>query len=529
MNRIFNKRTFFILAAIAFFSVVLPRSAAAGFFSSCWDALCDAAEAVVDAVVDVAKSVLKSIANLFFEMDIMNDEELKKNCKDFSTYREAYQDTANCDVCKIFMTIYDGASAVSSQINSTLGGPLKTLVVTFGLVWIGFETVAFYSGVGAPPDPLEYLTKVGGIFLRVVFGAMFLVNGAKMTYTYFVNPIAGSAMGLANSAMSLTQSGGGGGPGGTISAGDMRGGVKQMISTMASSMAEGQAVAKGLQCGSRYWRKLTAKVKLIDVDIEFPIPNPFMYLFGLWIQFAFWVISVLFCFAMMDTIFRYCLIVAMTPVFIASWVFPPTKGFFNSGKDLFLNTLCSFFVAGIVASLIVVIVEKAWDVGKGNATDSFMESMRAKDYVLAWDVAMENSGLPKLFLISAFLIWGWVLAPKFDQMAGKLMGSSFPESTAIKALKSVIDLVFEIIFAIITIITWGAGSVLYVIKVFQGFVKAAQTVKRLAALAKKLEQASKMMKKVEKMVKTAQKIAKGAKGMAGAAKGVAGAATSMIG
>ena len=158
-----------------------------------------------------------------------------------------------------------------------------------------------------------------------------------------------------------------------------------------------------------------------------------------------------------------------------------------------------------------------------------MDSMRNKDYVIAWDAAMKFSGMAKLFLISCFLSWGWALAPKFDVMAGKLMGSSFPESTAIKAMKAVIDLIIEIIFLIITIITWGAGSVLYVCKVFQGFVKAAQTLKRLAALAKKLEKGAKAAKKIEKMAKKVQKTAKNVKGVANAAKGIAGAATSMMG
>ena len=153
------KRGFLVLLLAGFFSVAFFRSAEAGWFSAICDAVADAVNTVVDAVVDVVKAVVKAILDALFELDFVADEELDEHCKSFEDYRNEHKDTENCDVCKIFMAVYDGADAVAKQISSTLSGPLRTLVITFGLVWIGFQTISFYSNVGAAPDPLEYLTQ----------------------------------------------------------------------------------------------------------------------------------------------------------------------------------------------------------------------------------------------------------------------------------------------------------------------------------------------------------------------------------
>lgn len=530
MIKRYSKRLFLGLLLVSFLVVVFPRTAGAW---NLWGAICDAAEAVADAVVtvvdtvvEVVKDIAKAILDALLEFDLVADEEMHAFCDSWDENMSDYQDQSNCDSCKIFMVIYDAASKVSGQISSTLSGPAKGLVVTFGLLWIGFQTIAFYSSVGAPPDPMEYLTKVGGIFLRVVFGAMFLSGGAAMTYSYFVNPMISTAMGLGSTALGMTQRSGGGNVGASFSAGGGGGGsgplsgglrssVKSMIEKMASSMAEGQSIAQGLRCGSAFWKKISMKSKILPLpDIYILIPNPIMFMFGAWVGFCFWLISVLFCFAMMDTIFRLGLIVSMTPVFIAAWVFPVTKGFFEAGKDMFLNTLMCFFVAGVTASLIVVIVEKAWDVGKGEATSTFLDLMRESEYVQAWDSAMASAGLAKLFLITIFLFWGMKIAPKSDDLAGKIMGTDFPESTAIKALKAVIGLIIDIIFLIITIITVGCGSVIYVCKVFQYFAKAMKYLKKLEKIADKIKKAAEKMQKLQKKAEKLKKAAEKAKKVA---------------
>ena len=479
------------------------------------------------------------------------DAEISAFCDKWEVNLSDYSDQTHCWSCELFILLFDSANVVSGQINNVLSGSASKVVLVGGGLWLVFYTLAFLGNVAGDLDPMQYLTKVGTIMLRIGIASTFLAGGAAMAFDYFITPVLTTGAQLANVALSangqsplkvkmasdVTTNTGSpydkmqewvngqidrignqyvgaaaqfasdklfGKPSATgkISGpmGDgVRNSLKQMIAAMASSMARAQAIAQGLRCGSAFWMKIGIPLPLTP---DFIIPNPLMWIFGAWLGCVFWVVSFIFCFAMLDVIFRIGLIVSMLPVFIAAWVFPITGKFAKAAWDMFLNTVLVFFITGLTAAFIAILVEKTWGVGTGDDVNKFMDFMERSSYVKAWDSLSEgnNNGMATLFCVSCVSLWAWSMAPKADSLASKFVGGTFSSSVAIKAIKALIGFICDVVSLIITIITWGAASVVYLAR----FAKwIADTIKVAAELAEKIR---KIKEAYEKLQKAAQKI-----------------------
>ena len=481
------------------------------------------------------------------------EKEMKEFCDTWEENIQDYSDQEHCWSCEIFILLFDAANIVAGQVNSVLSSSAQGIVVMGGALWLAFYTLIHFGGlISSEQDPMEYLTKVGTIMLRVGFGYAFLAGGASFAFDYIISPVLSSGASLANETLSVTNTvnatmatdvasntghfspvdsiiewtqkgtsrienkwagmaatalngnlfninGSLSGPMGS----GVRDSLKQMIAQIASSMAESQAIAQGLRCGAAFWLK-------IDVPVmpTFMIPNPLMWVFGAWMGCIFWVVSILFSFAMLDVIFRIGLVVSMLPIFVAAWVFPITKQFAEKAWQMFFNTVLVFFITGITAVFIVTLVERAWGVADGEGeVNSFMDSMRNSNYVTAWDDLWDaENSVYTLLCVSLVTMWGWVMAPKADALAKKFVGGSFSSSVAIKAIKALLTTLFDIISLIITILTWGAASCLYVLQFAQWIAKAADAAQKLKKIQKAIEKMQKVTKKLQKAHKNLSKV-----------------------
>lgn len=483
------------------------------------------------------------------------EKEMKEFCDSWDENVSDYSDQSHCWSCEIFILLFDAANIVAGQINGVLSGSAQSVVIVGGVLWLAFYTLIHFGAlISSEQDPMEYLTKVGTIMLRIGFGYAFLAGGASFAFDYIISPVLSTGASLANETLSVsnrvsakmatdvttntghfspvdsiiqwTQKGasrieGKWGKAASAVTGNLfningslsgpmgqgvRDSLKQMIAQMASSMAEAQAIAQGLRCGSPFWLKIDATVPIIGIGIVLFIPNPLMWIFGAWMGCIFWVISILFSFAMLDVIFRIGLVVSMMPIFIAAWVFPITGQFAKAAWDMFLNTVMVFVLTGLTAVFIVILVETSWDAANGSndagSVNSFMSSMKNSNYVTAWDdLWASKGGFYALISVSIVTMWGWVMAPKSDAMAKKFIGGSFSSSVAIKAIKALLTTLFDIISLVLTIITWGAASCIYVLQFAKWIGDAAKAVQKIQNVLKKIEKAQKRIQDSMKKVK----------------------------
>ncbi|MBR1777756.1 MAG: hypothetical protein IJ752_04135 [Alphaproteobacteria bacterium] len=475
---------------------------------------------------------------------------IDKYCDTWDVNIEDYSGQEHCWSCEIFVLLFDSANMVAGLTNSALGDGAKGIVAVGGGLWFAFYTLMFFSNVGGLSDPMEYLTKIGSIMLRIGIAGVFLSGGASMAFDYIISPVLTSGAKLANIALNAsghlpvtlpndvaspatdmynkmkewkekdadsiaakfaaaaTAPIFGNAPSAAISGpmGDgVRSALKQMIAAMASGMAQAQAIAQGLRCGAAfYWH--------VDLYfIEWFFPNPLMAFVGMWLGCVFWGISVMFCFAMLDVIFRIGLLVSMLPIFIAAWVFPITSQFAQSAWKMFLNTVMVFFVTGLTASFIVVLVENAWDINPGE-TSSFMAEMKASHYTDAWEQLFEQgfvAGLGTLLLVSAVAWWGWLMAPKSDETAKKFVGGSFSSSVAIKAIKKLINFIIDAVMFVLTIVTMGMGACMYFFKVARTMADALDKVQKLREIEQKIKETRKKLQKMRKIQDKMKKVQKG--------------------
>ena len=484
------------------------------------------------------------------------DAEMSVVCDTWQENITDYSDQSHCWSCELFLLLFDASNIVAGQINSTLSKPAMSLVIVGGCLWLAFCTLAYFGNISNPPDPMEYLTKVGSIMLRVGLAGAFLAGGSSLTFNYIINPILASGAQLATQTLKLTNVGGlslpndvtggagnpidsitqwiqgnagrvetkfkgagaggpmfkarGGGTSGPMGAG-VRSSLKTMIAQMASGMARAQAIAQGLRCGAFFWKKIS--ISVLFFSFECLIPNPAMWAVGAWLGCIFWVVSVMFSFAMLDVIFRIGLLAGLLPVFVAAWTFPITGSFAKTAFEMFLNSVMVFFITAIVAAFIILLLEEAWNTGSSANFNTFVSKMEANSYVEAWDSLFEEgigTGIGTVFVVSVVAWWAWLMAPKSDKTAEGILGASFSSSVAIKAVYALIGFILDLIMLVITIVTLGAGACVYAIKFARFACKAMQELKKLEEALKKIQEFQKKMKKIkEKAEKVKEKVQKG--------------------
>ena len=425
------------------------------------------------------------------------NSEMAAACDSYGKNMADYQGAGNCYSCQIFMLIFNSSNAVAGQINKTLAKPMMGLVGMGGGLWLAFITLAFFGNL-SDGNGMEYLTNVGKIIFRVGIAGAFLAGGSSLAFEYIVNPV------LADGA-SLAFGGSSGSGGGSVSAGPMNSSVgsslNSMIEGLSTSMAKSQAIAQGLRCGSVFWRKMEFGFPISKIlDTGMLIPNPLMWAVGAFLGCVFWVISIMFCFAMMDVIFRICLLVGILPIFIAAWVFPLTASLTKSAWDMFLNSVIVFFITGIIAKFVQILSDVAW--GSSSAGfGTFMGKMQSSAYVEAWDSLFdEGAGTGFMTLLTAMVLamWGWAMSPKGDTFGSQILGGSFSSSVAVKAVHAIFGFVIDIISTVFTIITAGIGACMYLLKAARFILKAME-------MAKKIEEGMKKIEKIQKKIREAQK------------------------
>lgn len=425
-----------------------------------------------------------------------------------------YSDQEHCWGCHIFLLFFDAANKTAGQINAALSNPLGDVInIGVGLFLI-VQTLMLFSNVGDAPSPMEYLTKVGGMLVKAGFGWCFLKGGSAMAFEYIVNPVLTAAAQLSGDILDAS---GGGSVSCTMPSAmtvsktlpmgtEVRASLKCMIEKIASGMAESQAVAQGLRCGAFFFNPFDWEdVGPLDfLGIPIPCPNPIMWGVGMLFGCMFWFISFMFPIAMMDVIFRIGLLVGMLPLFITAWIFPITSRYAKTAWNIFLHSCMVFAVTGIIISMTIAMLDNAWNGSDQGSMATFMSEMKSSAYVQAWNHLFSSGrGLFGLFMVLATTVWAIYVAPIADDLSGKFVGAEFSSNCAVKAVRGTLFFIIDIILMIITVITLGATSCLYLVRIMKN---VAEGVEKAEKLRQRLEKIKKFRKRMMKIQQKAQQV-----------------------
>lgn len=153
--------------------------------------------------------------------------------------------------------------------------------------------------------------------------------------------------------------------------------------------------------------------------------------------------------------------------------------------------------------MITAMLENAWNGTDSGAMGTFMTNMRASSYVDAWDEMLAAGGVFNLFMVLACTVWAIYVAPIADDLSGKFVGAEFSSNCAVKAVRGTLFFIMDVVLMIITVITLGATSCLYLVRIMKN---VAEGVEKAEKLRQRLEKIKKFRKRMLKIQRKAQQV-----------------------
>lgn len=317
-------------------------------------------------------------------------------------------------------------SVGNTTFSKVSGGALR-LLTTGSLLWLALLILKVVGSM-TESDPMEWMTQVGGMMIKVGFAAALLKN-RDYFFSYFFSSVIQAGAGFVDA--------------GGVSFG--KGGLSEASSAImgiANSIHEsiGKLTGKGsfLSC--------MAKIHIIDFDLLSkpwgPFVDPGAWSAGCMIRACGWFMMAAFPFYLMDACFRMGVTAALCPLFIVAWVFKSTRDFTQKGFNALLNVAFMFMIMKIVALITTNMLMSAAGVqglSKGNAADYVCKFRWI--YISKDGVSDPCNGKPKDFLMPLVLfvclIYSLMLMTKVEQIANHFSGASFSNDAFFQAAKSV--------------------------------------------------------------------------------------------
>lgn len=445
-----------------------------------WDGIMDAIDKGIDKSAENFKSLVKDLIANFFNIQ-------KYVCPPYGTFKT---EASTCQMCKIFMMVFDKSNQVCAAIARAVSpSAAKALLAFFGL-WMAITVLQEFSGVASEQDGGALLTKIGGMLIRVALAYFVMLDSCEWFFSHIINPTLDAMVDIVSSVSSSPCGTGGGGASSNapLSPG-VRSGMQCAIQNISDGVSEVLAISAAIRCGANMWEPIDW--------LPIQIFHPFMWLYGCGIGFVFWFVSFIFPLVMLDIIFRIGIVLGFAPIFFLAAVFDSTRGYTKRWFEVFFGACMVFVVASIALAIVVDMVKSVLNTYGSNGAGSFISMIQGNQFVEAYLQLDGKALFFSLIAINGIGFWATQIAPKCDEIAKGIFGGVSTESCAMKTLKMLINLIFEVLILILTIVTWGIGSVLYVCRV----------VKLIGDAAKAVEKAAKLLKKVQKIAKKAQQAA----------------------
>lgn len=264
-------------------------------------------------------------------------------------------------------------SVGETTFNTVAPGAIKLMAVGL-LLWLVMFMMKNLSSL-KEVDPMEMLTKVGGMMFKAAFAYCMLVD-SNFFFGTFVSPITATAAGFV---------GVGGGAGGGLQS--VVSPLEALMDTMHKTIAAGVGIGNYAQCLS-WWKVIGGPIpNFFENDEHDGYPEPEVYAAGCIVWLGCWMLLIVFPFFLFDAMFRLGVTAALCPLFIVSWVFPITVDFAKKGLNSVLNVAFLFICLKIILDLDVELLLGASGMRSNLVGDkrAFMENIReGNNLVLAF-------------------------------------------------------------------------------------------------------------------------------------------------
>ena len=450
-----------------------------------WDGIMNAIDNGVAKTEENFKSLVKDLIANFFNIQ-------KYVCPPYATFKT---ENSNCQMCKVFMMIFDKSNQVCAAIARAVSPSASRALLSFFALWMAITVLQEFSNVGAGFDGAAMLTKIGGMLIRVTLAYLVLLDSCEWFFGHVINPTMDAMVDMVSAVSSspCTVGSGGASSNAPLSPG-VRSGMKCAIENIANGVSEVLSISAAIRCGANMWEPIDW--------LPIQIFHPLMWLYGCAIGVMFWFVSFIFPLVMLDIIFRIGIILGFAPIFFLAAVFDSTRPYTKQWYQTFFSSCMVFVVASIALAIVVDMVKSVLNIYGSNGASSFVSMIQGNQFVEAYLQLDTASLFLSLIAINGIGFWAIQIAPKCDEITKGLFGGVAIESCAEKAFKAMANLAFSILILILTIVTCGIGSILYV----------CRAVKFVADSAKALQKIMKALKKMQKAAKNAQRVLEKAKG-----------------
>lgn len=282
--------------------------------------------------------------------------------KNFTWWKEPFQVVSQATI-----------SVGETTFNTVAPGAIKLMTVGF-LLWLVIFMMKNLSSL-KEVDPMEMLTKVGGMMFKTGFAYCMLID-SNFFFGTFVSPITATAAGFV---------GVGGGAGGGLQS--VVSPLEALMNTMHQTIAAGVGIGNYAQCLS-WWKVIGGPIpNFFENDEHDGYPEPEVYAAGCVVWLGCWILLIVFPFYLFDAMFRLGVTAALCPLFIVAWVFPITVDFAKKGLNSVLNVAFLFICLKIILDLDVELLLGASGMRSNLVGDkrAFMENIReGNNLVLAF-------------------------------------------------------------------------------------------------------------------------------------------------
>lgn len=335
-------------------------------------------------------------------------------------------------------SVLNASVAIGNTVFSSVAmGAERLMFVGMGL-WLALFTLRVVGSM-QESDPLENMTKIGGMMLKVGIASALLHN-RDFFFEYFIATVvqAGAAFVDTGKLAALT------GASVTPPEIQMSGGGLDSVAEALRSMADSIHDSIADVIGRSDFLQCIGKIHQFSLPLgigEFgPFQDPKIWASGcaIWMGAQFFMFA--FPFFLIDACFRLGVVAALCPLFIIAWVFPATKGFAGSGWKALLNIAFTFMMIKIVMLISVQLL--LGGSGLEDMTDDDTSKTRMV-CIFRWGSIggsdpCESMDLPEtnsLWIYLVCVVYGLMLLKNAGQLAGHFSGASFDDKAAFQAFK----------------------------------------------------------------------------------------------
>ena len=346
--------------------------------------------------------------------------------EDVCSYQDSIKMTGPKWWDKPMSAALNASVAVGNGVFSNVAKGAIRLMIVGGMLWLAIFILKIVGGM-VESDPMENVTKIGGMMLRIGIAAALLSN-RDFFFDYFFAPIIQAGAGFVGAGGS---SGGmdGGLAGATRAA-------KEIAETIHKSVVGVQADAWHMKCMS--------KIQKLELGFDFMFWDPGIFFSGCMIYAAAFAFGLVFPIFLIDACFRMGVVAALCPLFIVAWVFQSTRDYASKGFQATLNVAFTFMMVKIAMDIALKMI-----VGS-SGLESISGGPAAEKKVLCTyrfinfsnsdpcsGIATGSTGTTSNILVfAASVAYGLLLLRQgASELAGYFAGASFSNDTAFQAAK----------------------------------------------------------------------------------------------